>query len=148
MRRSDALAELSRDHHHALVVARELERATPASAAAAAARLDEFLGRHELAHFGVEESVLLPALRATPEGEAFGRRILADHEQLRAARAIAAGRPDAAYLHELGGRLRSHVLLEEREVFPYLERTLDEAALRALGVRLERALAEARRSRS
>jgi hemerythrin-like domain-containing protein len=144
MRRSDALAELSRDHHHALVVARELERATAASAAAVAARFVDFLGRHELAHFAVEESVLLPALSATSEGEAFGRRMLADHEQLRAARRVALRRRDTAYLHELGGRLRSHVQLEEREVFPYLERTLDEAGLRALDERLERAVEAAR----
>ena len=36
MKRHPALAELSRDHHHALVVARDLRRATAVQTAAAA----------------------------------------------------------------------------------------------------------------
>jgi hypothetical protein len=35
MKCSDALAQLSRDHHHGLVVAQRLRRATPATADAA-----------------------------------------------------------------------------------------------------------------
>jgi hypothetical protein len=35
MKRSDALVQLPRDHHHGLVVAQRLRRATPETAAAA-----------------------------------------------------------------------------------------------------------------
>jgi hypothetical protein len=80
MRRSRALESLSRDHHVALVVARELTRATADTADAAALRFVRFLSEHELAHFAVEERVLLPALPPEEPGPALAQRPLEDHE--------------------------------------------------------------------
>jgi hemerythrin-like domain-containing protein len=139
MRRSPALEELSRDHHHALVIARELVRATPENAARAASRFVEFLAHHELEHFAVEEEVLLPALPDEDPGPEFARRTRDDHTFLREAmRRLAGGdrAPDGEFLHTVGQRLRAHVQMEERELFPYLEELLSEAALEQLGARL------------
>jgi hemerythrin-like domain-containing protein len=141
MKRSAALAPLSRDHHVALVIARELARAAEADAEAAQARFVRFLGEHELAHFALEESVLLPALREEPSGPELARRMLEDHEWLRAAMRRLRGSADAAsveYLHAVGKRLRGHVQMEERELFPYLEEVLDAAALEEIGSQLAR----------
>jgi hemerythrin-like domain-containing protein len=44
-----------------------------------------------------------------------------------------------ADLHELGNRLTAHVRLEEDELFPLIEATLETDALAALGDELERA---------
>jgi hemerythrin-like domain-containing protein len=145
MKRSRALATLSRDHHVALVVARALARASSRDVDAAAARYIEFLAGHELTHFAVEESVLLPAVPACARGQALASQVRADHRELREALArLQGGEPPATVpvLHELGARLRAHVLLEERELFPYLERTLDDAALADLGARLAHDLGE------
>jgi hypothetical protein len=108
MKRSPALAPLSRDHHTALVVARDLTRASEADAGAVAERFVRFLSGHELAHFALEEALLLP------------------------------DQPGVDFLHQIGRRLRAHVQLEEQEVFPYIEQVLEPAALDALGARLAR----------
>jgi hypothetical protein len=136
------LAPLSRDHHRALVVARELSAATPAQAAAAAERFVRFLSAHELAHFAVEEAVLLPVLPPQEPGPALEQRVRADHEFLRAALGRLRDTPDQAsaeFLHEVGSRLQAHVRMEERELFPLIESSLDPAALDQLGSRLARA---------
>lgn len=139
MKRSPALAPLSRDHHVALVVARQLARADADGAAAAAGRFVEFLSGHELAHFALEEQVLGPVIPDHPRGRELAERMLEDHEYLRSA----AGRlrdptqpVSVEHLHQLGRRLRAHVQMEERELFPYLEQELDPAALEGLGARL------------
>ena len=139
MKRSEALAPLSRDHHVALVVARELSRAGDADAASATERFVRFLAGHELAHFALEESVLLPALPPGERGSALEVRLLEDHEFLRDALHRLQASPAAgtvSFLHEVGERLRAHVRMEEQELFPYLEESLDERALAAIGAKL------------
>jgi hemerythrin-like domain-containing protein len=136
MKRSDALAPLSRDHHHALVLARELSRADENDVAPVGARFVGFLARHELAHFDLEESVLLPAVPREERGRLLARRLLHDHEFFRAAmRELrdSSGTATSGFLHELGARLRAHVQMEERELFPYLEEALSERELEEIG---------------
>lgn len=139
MQRSAALAPLSRDHHHALVLARRLTRATDADAAQAAGAFAEFLTEHELEHFAIEEAVLLPAANASPRGARLGAQMVQEHAQLRAdlnrLRSDAQA-PEPSLLHEIGRRLRAHVMLEERELFPYLEQSLSADDLSALGARI------------
>jgi iron-sulfur cluster repair protein YtfE (RIC family) len=135
VQRSPALQPLSRDHHHALVVAQRLVRAE-ADAAQAFLAFWRDEGRH---HFVVEEEVLLPALDAVDGDEAPEvLRVLRDHAAIRraAARLDAGGAADPAALRALGERLREHVRFEERVLFALLEARLDEAALAALGERV------------
>ncbi len=104
-----------------------------------AQRFVEFLEGHELAHFAVEESVLLPAVADEEPGPELARRVLDDHAFLRdALRRLrqSENEPEDQYLHELGSRLRAHVQMEERELFPYLEELLSESALQEIGSRL------------
>lgn len=137
MKRSEALAPLSRDHHTALYVALELSRATATNAAAAAARFVAFLAEHELAHFELEESLLLPALSESEHDRRSASRVLADHEYFRAAmRRLRDGEISPEVLHQVGDRLRAHVRMEENELFPYLESSLDAASLDQIGARL------------
>jgi hemerythrin-like domain-containing protein len=140
MRRSDALAPLSRDHHRALVVARDLIRAGDDGAAEASDRFVEFLAEHELGHFALEESVLVPVIPADGTGPELIRRMLEDHEFLRAAMRRLSGRArgiDVEDVREIGTRLRAHVQMEEQELFPYLERCLPEAELARVGSAIE-----------
>jgi hypothetical protein len=127
VRRSDALAPLSRDHHHALVVAQRLHRAEAATAQDAR---DAFLGfwrSDGRRHFEVEEAVLLPAFAPRDAaGEEAVRRVLAEHEDVRARAAALerAGGADLGALRELGALLRDHVRHEERVLFPLIEDAL------------------------
>jgi len=139
MKRSEALAALSRDHHLALVVAMRLSRSGENDAAQVAERFLRFLAEHELGHFGLEESVLLPAVPETERGRALVKRVIEDHEYLRdAGRRVrrAGDAPSIVFLHDVGSRLRAHVQMEERELFPYLEASLDRSELEDIGAKL------------
>jgi hemerythrin-like domain-containing protein len=137
MKRHPALAPLSRDHHHALVLAQRLRRATDDDAAAAADAFLEHWTREERLHFRLEEEVLLPTYAAygDPDHPAVIRTLL-DHVRIRRDVERLAADTDLDLLHELGDRLADHVRLEENELFPLVERALPEPALAALGERL------------
>jgi len=137
VKRHPALAPLSRDHHHALVVARTLCRATPENAPEAADAFLSFWRADGQAHFRVEEETLLPAFAAhgDPRHPAV-IQTLVDHLVIRRDALEAAELPRAERLQELGVRLAAHVRLEERELFPLVEQVLPERELLALGRRL------------
>ena len=141
MKRSDALAPLSRDHHQALSVAMGLRRATEADLGAAIERYTSFLEGHERRHFDVEEAVLLPALpESDPDWAAGCARVRADHERLRQGLPAGASVEEA---REMGELLAAHVRFEERELFELLESRLDDGALARLGTAIEEAEARA-----
>jgi hemerythrin-like domain-containing protein len=137
MKRHPALAPLSRDHHHALVLAQRLRRAGEQEAADTAVAFLEHWTEVERLHFRLEEEVLLPAYAAygDPDHPAVARTLL-DHMRIRRDVDRLAAAVDLELLHELGARLADHVRLEENELFPLVERTLLEPALAALGERL------------
>lgn len=132
MKRSQELIELTREHHHALVLARRAivaAREAPA-ARALAAELTEIFLRELEPHFILEEQKLLPALRGAGE-YARAARTLDEHRQLRAlAQAGAAG--ETASLLSFGLLLEAHVRFEERELFPLAEAILPANVLAAV----------------
>jgi hypothetical protein len=128
MRRSPELVPLSRDHHVALAQALRLRRATAATVDVAVAGFLAFLVTDGERHFAREERHLLPVL-PPPARE----RLLADHAEIRRRAAALGAAPDAAAAVALGELLAAHVRLEERELFPALERDLPAAHLAALG---------------
>ncbi|HLH66056.1 MAG TPA: hemerythrin domain-containing protein [Solirubrobacteraceae bacterium] len=137
MRRSAALAPLSRDHHRALAVAAGLVRCTPATARSCAELFTRFLDEHEQRHFALEEKLLLPEL--TVADRELALRVLEDHRALSdAARALREGslEPTPELVRSLGTRLREHVRFEERSLFPRLESSLPAARLAQLGAAL------------
>ena len=142
MKRSPALAPLSRDHQHALDAALRLRRADADSARAAAEHFARFFEREGRRHFAIEEELLLPCLPADlPEWAEAVRRIRDDHDAIRAA-AAASGALTVSEARELGRRLAEHVRFEERVAFELLERNLSERELERLGEAV--AAAEAR----
>jgi hemerythrin-like domain-containing protein len=141
MRRHEALAELSRDHHQALACALVMKRARPESAADTAAAFLAFWRAHGAKHFRIEEEILLPAFARhhDPHDEVV-TRVLAEHVEIRRdAQRIEGGPCDAALLNDLGTRLDAHVSHEERTLFPIVERELPEGEL----IELARAIAAA-----
>jgi iron-sulfur cluster repair protein YtfE (RIC family) len=137
MKRSEALAHLSRDHHHGLVVAQRLRRATPDTAAAARDVFLEFWAAEGREHFQAEEELLLPAFaRHEPPTHDAVVRVLTDHVELRRRAADLADddSPSCADLHALGGRLNDHIRHEERVLFPLIEAALSTEELVSLAV--------------
>jgi iron-sulfur cluster repair protein YtfE (RIC family) len=142
VKRSEALAPLSRDHHHGLFVALQLKRATPDTAEEARAAFLEFFEVEGGRHFRVEEEVLLPALARHGElDDAAVVRVLVDHVDLRrrAQDVARAPRPSLDELHDLGARLEGHIRHEERVLFPMIEDALPADELEDLAAAVERA---------
>jgi hypothetical protein len=138
MKRSAALAPLSRDHQHALDAALRLRRAGPESVDEAVAHFQRFFEGEGRRHFAIEERLLLPALPAGDDDWASCvRRVRADHDAIRAAADAfgpgAAGATDVAAARSLGQRLADHVRFEERVAFELLERRLPASELDRLG---------------
>jgi hemerythrin-like domain-containing protein len=142
MKRSEELAPLSRDHHHGLVAALALRRATRTDAEAAWASFLEFWRAEGRRHFAIEEEVLLPgfARRERADHEAIVR-VLVEHVDLRrrVQELSEAEAPQPAALHELGTCLQAHIRHEENTLFPLIEAALTHGELVALGAALARA---------
>jgi hemerythrin-like domain-containing protein len=140
MKRHPALVPLSRDHHHALVIARRLRHATIQTAAETARAFLAHWDAEQKQHFRLEEELLLPAYAAhgAPNHPAVLRMLL-DHMLIRRDADQLANAPPLELLHDLGARLAAHVELEERELFPLIEQTIPEPELDALGDRLRNA---------
>ena len=142
MKRNPALVHLSRDHHHGLVVAQRLSRATDETAGEARAAFLAFWHDEGSAHFRAEEEILLPSFArygsATDDAVI---RVLTEHVDLRrhAADLTTEPTPPLQALHLLGERLSSHIRHEERTLFPLIEKTLPDDALAELAAALERA---------
>jgi tellurite resistance-related uncharacterized protein len=108
VKRHPSLVSLSRDHHHALVLARDARR----DAGDIAKRFEEELAPH----FALEERELVR--RCVDYGEplaTLAKRVVADHEALRAL---------VASPSDFGAKLEEHVRFEEREWFPAIEEHL------------------------
>jgi quercetin dioxygenase-like cupin family protein/hemerythrin superfamily protein len=130
MKRHPALVPLSHDHHQALVEARRLRRAadTPDSAAAATAFL-RFFADETVRHFREEEELLFPSVVDLEEARELLVQALLEHQRLHALTArlqqlVTAGGEVDDVMRKLGRLLEAHVRLEERQLFPLIERLL------------------------
>jgi hypothetical protein len=141
VKRHPALEQLSRDHHHALVVAQALKRADDASAAIARDRFLAYWRSDGRDHFREEEEILLPGCAGFIDaGHPLIARVLTDHVRIRHLADRLASDDDTPLdvLHDLGQRLERHVRLEDRELFPLIEDSLPEPELLHLLTALSR----------
>ena len=134
MKRHHALASLSRDHHHALVLAQRLKHANQSTATGARDAFLDYWRADGQRHFREEEEILLPCYAGHGDPDLpIVARVLTDHVRIRRlAHEIAAASPDIGVLHALGEQLGEHVRREERELFPLIEQALPEAELAQL----------------
>jgi hemerythrin HHE cation binding domain-containing protein len=144
VKRSAALAALSRDHHHALDAARRLRRAGAGDLDDAVAHLRAFWEPRGRRHFEIEERLILPALPETdPDWREATARVRDEHGRIRAAvDAVLAPGGDGDGVeaaHALGTLLHDHVRFEERHLFGLLEARVPERELAGLGEAIQRA---------
>jgi hemerythrin-like domain-containing protein len=147
MKRHPALRALSRDHHQSLVVAQRLRNADVRDAGEAqAAFLDHWRNEGQL-HFRLEEEVLLPSFAVAGGAETGAvARVLIEHAEIRLrALQLQGGVASPTQLNELGDLLAGHVRLEENELFPAIEESLEDSDLHSLAA--EMAAAEGDRDR-
>lgn len=146
MKRHPDLREFSDDHHQGLVNALRLKRAASGGAADrvdAARAFLEFWREETRVHFRKEEEVLLPVLARY--GEGFDQQPIAEmllqHAGIRGLVMQLGDEADGRdvrpeTLRDLGERLEAHIRLEERVVFPLIEGSLSEDALKEVTFRL------------
>lgn len=129
MKRTPALAGLSREHHTALVLAQRI-----AAGVLSAADLQLRFERELAPHFRAEEALLLPLLTAAGATDLAGRT-RREHDEMRRL-AAAAEQGEGAALAAFAALLREHVRFEERALFPEAETRLSAAQLQTLATQL------------
>lgn len=133
MKRDARLRGLSSEHHAALVLARWLSGREAGWTHADGMELGRRFDAELEPHFGVEDALLLPALRQAGASE-LAERTARDHARLRAL--VAAARVgDRLAAGAFGRDLGEHVRFEERELFPACEQLLSDAVLDEVGRR-------------
>jgi hemerythrin-like domain-containing protein len=135
MKRHSSLIPLSHDHHHGLVQARQLRRAADGDTTtrrAATASFLRFFSDESVRHFRQEEERLFPALVDVASAEELLVKALLDHQRLHSLVArldqdLGRGATDAELMRELADLLENHIRLEERRLFPMVEKLVPEA---------------------
>lgn len=138
-KRDPALIPLSHDHHHALVIAMLLRRATNDTAPGTRQAFLDFWRYECSEHFRIEEQILFPAYAQNAgDDDPMLRRAHDDHEAIRrmADELAATESTTGARLEELGDTLSAHVRFEERELFPAIEQELSAERLARVGVEI------------
>jgi len=145
MKRHQALRDYSRDHLFALRAAHKVEQAVRGlkggpSLSQAALHLARTWDPDLIWHFREEEEILLPrAMRHIKLSRSADlQAMLEDHAWLRGAlmelaEQVPSACPVREELAELGRRLHDHIRLEERRIFPAIEKMLSEDELAGLG---------------
>jgi len=142
MKGSEALASLSRDQSPCAGGRPEASpRERPDRPEARDAFLAYWTG-HGRQHLRLEEELLFPAYAAYGDPhDPLVLRTLGQHVMIRhrAAAFADGGTVLPAFLEQLGAELAAHVRLEEREVFPLIERVMPTRELEAVAEQLEEA---------
>ena len=137
MKRHQALAPLSRDHHDGLLLAVRLQQGKQALPRLwshdplwQADYVVKFYDRHLVPHFEAEEKVLFPvAARYMKEGNVIIRQLLHEHEEMRTSIKFFRHPEEEKLernLEQFGKLLESHIRCEEREFFPMCEEIIPE----------------------
>ncbi|HKQ77270.1 MAG TPA: hemerythrin domain-containing protein [Blastocatellia bacterium] len=148
MKRHQSLYPLSRDHHHALVQARNLDIAAeandPDGLKHAAERFARFWDSDLQWHFSQEERFVLPLLAKyqAPDSDEV-RETLSQHTEIRRMvdelnnKLTRHALIEAHLLGAIGESLRNHVRFEENHLFPAVETAATEEELRRMNEQLE-----------
>ena len=123
IKRSKELAPLSREHHNGLLFAWKIKQGlangTPLETLCNYTRW--FWSNHMEPHFKDEEKVLVKFL---PADNMLVRQMMKEHAQIRDLVISLDKETDPNSLKLLSEFINSHIRFEERELFPYVEKTL------------------------
>jgi iron-sulfur cluster repair protein YtfE (RIC family) len=139
MKRHEALAPLSREHHDALILAQLLKKNAPAykglpeTPKEKALYAADFYQTHLIKHFLKEEAILEKVKKYHSGIEKITAEIISEHEQLTAAFISLQQAPDLETAMDiLGKALDNHVRKEERILFPLIQQHCPEEVLNTI----------------
>lgn len=132
MKRNKNLVELSKDHHHGLLLGWKIKQGLKlgVSSKEMIKYINHFAKEALFPHFDEEENQLLPFIGAE---DPFRTRTIAEHQQLKELIASLSDSSTEDALLNLAAVLEAHIRFEERELFPYMEMLLSEDQLEEIG---------------
>jgi len=134
MKRNKNLIELSKDHHHGLLLGWKIKQGLTLGVT-----IEEIIDyiRHYaqealFPHFDEEENQLLPFISAD---DSYRVRTISEHQKLREIFETLSdsGKQNKESLLSFASALESHIRFEERELFPYIEMLLSDEKLDEIG---------------
>ena len=139
MKRHEALAPLSRDHHGSLILAQLLKKGTPeykglpADNAGKLKYAMQQFEQHIKKHFEQEENILKKAANCNEAISRLGDEIVYEHEQLVTLFLSLEKEADPeAAMDKLGRLLETHIRKEERSLFPLMQQYCPESILQQI----------------
>lgn len=140
IKRSESIVKLSREHHFSLLFCWKIRQGIKKEVSVT--RMMDYVRYFWEAnlklHFRQEEEILFESL---PEDKMVLRAV-AEHTILKEAASVLLRTPENEAIQELNkfaDELEKHVRFEERELFPYLEKTLSPEQHQEVSARLEAA---------
>ena len=138
MRRDPSLIPLSHQHHNGLALCVMTRRSLEADSSTAnvAAQARRVIDRFEVEltnHFAIEEQVLFPACGTL---ELIGR-LVGEHRKIEELVSRLRAAPSPAVLEEFCELLSTHIRLEEKELFEWIQREVNRADLDRLGTEID-----------
>jgi hemerythrin-like domain-containing protein len=139
MKRHPSLAHLSREHHGALILARLLQKSTPAykglpaSTEGKAIYAIKFYKEELIKHFEEEEKVLKLVTGINAPLDLLVETVFREHKELHVLFKSTDNHSNITmHLDELGKALEIHIRKEERELFPLIQETCSEELMTAI----------------
>ena len=136
MKRHEALAPLSRDHHGTLILAQVMKKNAPLynglpdNAKDKARYAIEQFETHIRQHFQVEEAMLEKVKHIHPSVKILAEEIEAEHRVLtHLFQSLAVTTDPVITMNELAVKLTDHIRKEERILFPLLQQQCSETVL-------------------
>jgi len=134
MKRNKNLIELSRDHHHGLLLGWKIKQGfkRKVDLREIADYVVHFAKQALFPHFDEEENQVLIYLS---KDDGFRNQIIAEHVEIRSLIKTISLNPiaDTSIFLELSEKLETHIRFEERALFPHLENILSEDQLEEIG---------------
>lgn len=139
MKRHEALAPLSREHHGALILAQLIKRNAPAYKGLPTTIIDkaayaiQFYKDDLKKHFKKEEEMLQKVRPVHPSIAKVADEIVNEHQLLKQLfLSLKDAADQEAVLNELGNELDAHIRKEERILFPLIQQYCSEELLQKL----------------
>lgn len=128
IRRSKQLTPLSKDHHDGLLFAWKIKQGfkNGADIKLIVEYVQWFWKNHLQEHFREEEQILAPHLPAANE---LVKQMMDEHQEIESMVHINANIADETLLLNLAQAIDDHIRFEERQLFPYAEKTIPEKEL-------------------
>lgn len=145
MRRHPALVQLSKDHHHGLLLAQVLmmkDKAYPGYPTDCEGKADytlSFFKIELIKHFKIEEKILFPLVKnLSYELDKLIEELLIEHQNFyEMIEKIENDRHNYDVLLEFGKFLESHIRKEERQLFQMIQELADEKILTSIRKKIE-----------